>query len=286
MIVARRRFGLLWLPRSLPGYERRRCREVLRPAIPATTAAMPAVTYLCHAGLANRLRVHLVAHAYALRHGRALHVHWPANEHFSAAFTDLFEPLPAATLARGALAFLARGDALKPLPDIPVVVLRQDWQYIGPEELDAQTAGFAASLRDALIPRPAVRLEVDRFAATVMWPAVGLHIRLGDFKDNGQALPIERFIAAVKAEDQRSRTQVPLMLASDGSAAELAPLYAAFPGRIHRRRGSSVRHGQDAVTDALVDLLLLARCRYVIQTPHSSFGQIACFLGGCPGEPA
>lgn len=285
MIVAQRWFGMLWLPRSLPGYERRRCREILRTLPPAADPTR-VVAYLCHAGLANRLRAHLVAQAYALRYGCALHAHWPRTEHFAATFADLFEALPPTPLSRGPLAFIARGEPLPPLPQTSLVVFRQDWQYIEPNELGAHTADVADEVRRRLRPRQTIIDETDRFAATMPWPAVGVHIRLGDFKQNDQALPITRFLSAVAAFDRRNSTTMPLFLASDGSPEELAPFYASLPGRIHRRCGSSDRSGNEAVGDALVDMLLLARCQHVIQTPRSSFGQVACFLGGCPGEPA
>lgn len=286
MIVARRHFGCLWLPRSLPGHERRRCRELLRRSPVPTNPVVPAVTYLCHAGLANRLRSHIIAAGYALRHQRSLYVHWPITDHFAARFTDLFEPLPSLPVTSSTIAFIARGEPLSALPSVPLVVLRTDWQYSEPGELDLHTTGCADVVRRSLRPRQTIMDEVERFATSVSWPAVGLHIRLGDFKNNGQALPIERFIAAVNAHDQQSGATLPLLLASDGTETELAPLFAAFPGRIVRRRGSANRIDQGALVDALVDLLLLSRCQHIIQTPRSSFGQVACFLGNCPGNPA
>ena len=286
MIVARRLFGCLWLPRSLPGHERRRCREVLRHAAPPTTPMIPAVTYLCHAGLANRLRLHIIAAGYALRHQKALHVHWPITEHCASRFTDLFEPLPYPPVTSSSIALVARGEPLPALANVPLVVLRTDWQYGELSELYNHTTGCADVVRSSLRPRQNIMDEIERFARSMVWPAVGLHIRLGDFKKNGQALSIERFIVAVKAHDQLHGTTLPLLLASDGTEAELAPIFAAFPGRIFRRRGSANRIDQGALADALIDLWLLSRCQHIIQNPLSSFGQVACFLGNCPGTPA
>jgi len=46
--------------------------------------------YVCYAGLANRMRAHLIAADLAARCGRALVVAWPVNRHCPGTFEDIF----------------------------------------------------------------------------------------------------------------------------------------------------------------------------------------------------
>jgi hypothetical protein len=60
----------------------------------------------------------------------------------------------------------------------------------------------------------------------------------------------------------------------------LLPGGAARSGAIHQPiRGLS---RTTAIDDALVDLYLLSRCRRVVATYWSSFGEMAAYVGGIP----
>jgi hypothetical protein len=97
---------------------------------------------------------------------------------------------------------------------------------------------------------------------------VGIHVRLGDFSGN-MLHPVSWYVDALRAVRRRDgRRRV--FVFSDGSEAQLAALLAE--PEVELVRG----------TNAIVDLLLLARSQLLIGSGSSTFSSWAAFLGQMP----
>ncbi len=99
-------------------------------------------------------------------------------------------------------------------------------------------------------------------------PYVGMHVRRGDFS-NAARTPLSWFAAALRALRGRLQRDVPAVIVSDGSAADLKELLELPHVSLHR---SGV---------PLADLLVLSRA-HVLLASGSSFSAWAAFLGGMP----
>lgn len=242
------------------------------------------VTYLCTAGLGNRLAAHIVAHAYALRTGRQLIVSWIRNWHCGATFNDLFEPVFPSHAAYRTKTILReshhRNSALANAEDPPEDLVAFDSQFFPSDlhRLREEDARHLGEILSNLRPRPEIIREVDRVARTFPRPIVGVHIRLGDFKVLGRAVPIKTYIKVLSNLQNRFGPRIVCYLASDGTEDELFPFQQHFTC-IRYSQGEKARDTIEDITMALVDLLLLARTDIVVQAPLSSLSNVAAFLG-------
>lgn len=138
-------------------------------------------------------------------------------------------------------------------------------------------------------PREDIARDVAAFAEARFRPGatIGVHIRHTDLKS-----PLEAFVAALRALPDRERSV--LFLATDNrfvarSLARLfpglvatekffppdgSPLHSYFPGVDNERKGR----------EALVDMLLLARCHRIIHYAPSSFARVPILLAGLPAD--
>lgn len=136
--------------------------------------------------------------------------------------------------------------------------------------------GEHALLRRRLveITRPAYR------PAPPAGPFLAVHVRLGDFQKpasedelnqglTNRRLPMPWFVAMTRAMRERAGPAMPIVVFSDGSDAELAPLLA-LPG--------VVRSPSDA---AITDLLTMAQSRLMISSA-SGLCRFGSFLGQVP----
>lgn len=257
------------------------------------------VTYTDQSGLANRIRMHCIAHAYALKTGRKLIVNWKRNKSCFAKYHDIFsagasslEMLPASErlyfhLARffSARSFrkgmLANRLGVDALPEVSekVVVLRQGLE--ASTEHGSRFGNFHNEVINSLVPNPDVRSVVDKFLQPFNQPLVGIHIRMGDFiQEHGDSLPpIQNYIEIAK-EIHKHRPDVCFIVASDGSESELEPLFSAVKCYMRPRNPSRADIG--GIRDALTDIFVLSHTDLVVSTPRSSFSAVAAMIGGRP----
>ncbi len=260
-------------------------------------------TYENHDGLGNRLRLHAVAHAYALRTGRKLVVGWRRNTACHAAFDDLFLPafanfssLPRleSWLLRRALWHPTHADAhhfdttafppgsrVDDVPAVPQRVVNFPRDFDHAVQGVSHLAAYRETIVRGLTPRPELQRRFEQFWADRRRPALGLHLRLGDFPT--ERVPMERAIEITRSVLARLPGAT-LVLVSDGMEAELAPLLAAHP--FVTRPKINARTSVDGMRDTLIDLLVLGACDVIIGTPTSSFGYFAAFYGDRPFVPA
>jgi hypothetical protein len=246
----------------------------------------PTLSYLCHAGLANRLRAHIVASALALRSQRKLIVRWPKNQHCGATFSDLFV-YNDADCHRADKTVILRSDIAAENLDGAVariasmdgrfVLLRQCWQYISPRILAEALA--VDGVRALIVPKVEIEAEVRQEMENWPGPMLGVHLRRGDFVSAGCAVPIERYNLALEAARKHHSEAAGVFLATDATEQELDGFHSELP--VYRRHcgGRTTRQG---VASALIDMLLLSRTKHVVLTPLSTFGELAALYGDIP----
>lgn len=136
--------------------------------------------------------------------------------------------------------------------------------------------------------RESIRTEIEAMLApsyrdqlaTLNSPAIGVHVRMGDFRplQNGEDFakvgavraPLEYFEQLINGIREIHGSTLPVTLFSDGQDEELAPLLQ-LPA-VHRARHNA----------AIVDLLLLAKSRVVIASAGSTFSAWSGFLADAP----
>ncbi|WP_143755411.1 hypothetical protein [Gloeocapsopsis sp. IPPAS B-1203] len=256
------------------------------------------VTYFNGDGLANRLRLHCLAYAYALNTKRKLIVNWKRNNNCYATYHDLFVGGPCSyeLLGLGERLFfrsvkrfdcysfeegrLTNGENVESLINPP-------HRVVSVSNLEASTGGgsrlgsYHQEVLKSLLPRPEIEERVSQFMAQFKSPTVGIHVRQGDFinKYNTALPPVKRYVAIVRLLAQLWPSAV-FILVSDGNEEVLMPLLDT--GKCKIREKVNERHTLEGVQDALIDLLILARTNLVISTPYSSFGGFAAMLGNKP----
>jgi hypothetical protein len=243
-------------------------------------------TYLCMAGLGNRLQAHLCAHIYAMGAGRKMLVKWAANHHCGAEFHDLFEPaFPTAGLfASRRIVRLAehRNAALFAPEADPSDVVAFDSTYC-PFDIESLEKAQVERLRQAiqsLRPLGEVQAQVDDTVRRFEGPTIGIHIRMGDYRQLGCLVPMERYIQALRRVEEKLDGKHHCFLVSDGTPDELAPFLKEFTCTWRRPRFA--RQSPDGVREALVDMLALAATHHVVGTPGSSFNKMAALFGNVP----
>lgn len=242
------------------------------------------VTYLCTAGLGNRLAVHIAAHAYALRTQRQLAVSWIRNWHCGATFEDLFESVFPSRIPYRTKAILRESQhansALVRVENPPEDLVAFDSRF-GPfsdlHRLRAETPHVEDILAE-LRPRPDIISEVERFAEKFPRPIVGMHIRLGDFRKLGYIIPLERYMVAMEKIKIQFGFTPTCYVVSDGDLDDISPIMSKYPCIHHNF--SAPRNTVVGIRQALITLLLLARTDVIIRTPLSTFGKVAVFWGG------
>lgn len=256
------------------------------------------VTYHNEDGLANRLRLHCLAYAYALKTERKLVVDWERNANCYATYHDLFVGGPPSFMLlhpweRWYFRFARRFDCYSferaTLSDGSGVELLVDPpnQVVQVSNLNASTGGgsrlshYYQEVIKSLTPRPVLEERSNQFLCQFKSPTVGIHLRLGDFVSKyGTALPaVERYVAIVQRIAKFWPDTV-FILVSDGDEEALVPLLAA--GKCRFRPKVNTRQTLEGMQEALVDLLILAATDLVVSTPYSSFGGFAAMLGNKP----
>lgn len=260
----------------------------------ASGAGSRYVAYIGTAGLANRLRAHVIASAYAERTGRTLVPCWVSNKHLGCVYSDLFdsgalERIHFDTVRRVGYrknVAAVQGDG-SDYPD-DLVFFKTQWQDVNSEYLLHASRPDCANFQKWFRPRAEVSLLVER--TVKQWPrnVLGVHVRRGDFVTHTrQAIPQSRYIAAMERVLAEMPDRGSIFLASDASAEELQCIRDAFPGRIARNVKKpelfeGARGSLAGARGAMVDMLLLSRCSRLILTPGSTFGEFAAQVGGTP----
>lgn len=249
------------------------------------------VSYIADAGMCNRLKSHLIAHALAAKTGREVLLRWIQNRQCGARYEDLFE-WGDTRFGRFKQISLKKFPGIRgtpedaPLEDCPeqLILLDAFWQWITPRQFDSFLGDYACQARNCLKPLPSILDRVESLSAD--WPkrVIGVHVRRGDFTSiNGWTVDNAHYVRAMHELQDKLGRHLTFVLASDASNEELLPITQPFSGQV-LRIPPSPRENQSGIAHALVTMLLLSRTSYLLLTPRSSFGEMAAFLGGQPFE--
>jgi len=275
------------------------------------------VTYTAEEGLGNRLRVHLLAHAFALASGRTMVLDWSVVQACGARFSDLFEVPVGAIEIRHSLhrrifrlfsrhfgvylnnRILTDSQTVEELAWVTARVVRLG-EAVQPHALDVDghvLGPFRDAVVEALRPVRAVRECVESSVSQFGEFTVGVHVRHGDFR---VCFP-DRFVATgvYAGVIGRVLTKVPAAIfyvASDDPEATVALqrqcrcIAQSRSPRVASRQAVDVfgypegsnRDTVQGVREGLADMLALARTRLIIGAPGSSFSQMASLFGRVP----
>lgn len=255
----------------------------------------PLVIYRHDSGLGNRLRLHTAAAAYAWLHRGRLVAWWPRNAACGATFGDLFaagaedmgvQPgwrqllyrfrmrSAGRTFSSTTQAPTARIAEL-PGPSRGAAFFHPDFRcYVEGDDRMGDVV-LAEKVRAGLVPRREVLHRVERLRRRIRWPAVGVHVREGDFAGKyGTRLPgPAAFDAAIAAVRERYPGRS-VFCVSDGAASTRVDV--AIRPEVNRR------DTVEGVREALAHMLLLSQSELIIGTPLSSFNAFAAWWGRVP----
>jgi hypothetical protein len=132
-------------------------------------------------------------------------------------------------------------------------------------------------------PRPDILAEVNRASAELEpGKLVGVHIRGTDNVESVERSPVESFLVRMQKEVEQD-PGARFFLATDDPATEQV-VRGRFPGRVATRPKVFARDKAEGARDALVDLLILSKCRLILGSYWSSFTDMAADLGGAQVE--
>ncbi len=259
-----------------------------------------------HAGLCNRMKEMASAIALARAVEQPLVVYWLKNRYLNCSFGRLFEPIEdvsvvdvetsrlKALFTLGSLRYRLR--TLREPIDLflgnkQIEEYRESGVDLVPLVAKAKHTVVITYYRflegsdslDDFRPREDILEEVDDATAHLGTAGlVGVHIR---GTDNAEALansPVTAFLERMQRELE-SDPEARFFLATDDPVIEQA-VEQQFPGRVVTRPKVFARDKAEGVRDALVDLLLLSRCRLILGSHWSSFTETAAELGGVEME--
>ena len=244
---------------------------------------------VCWGGLANRIQNVESCLSLSLTTGRALKVHWPLDWALGAPFESLFE-----------------------VPEGAEILSTADFVELDREtrEFDAQfeLSGKYLSERDFLTEREveAVLEPFDR-VKILAWQRIhcgmqrrrrlvlnsqmqsilstwshlskgriGIHVRRTDHSGAISLSPDESFYVFLDGQEGD------FFLCTDDEEVEKS-FFERYGNRITSyKKRSRERDKEIAIQDALIDLCLLAECRFIVGSSASTFSSCASFWGGKP----
>jgi hypothetical protein len=246
------------------------------------------ISYVAHAGLANRLRAMYAAMCIGLASNRNVLHHWRSNNACGAKASDIF-PIGASAYKRFGVPTIVHPPFFRSALSLPYIkhidrthaplLLSGRWQYLPFEVLLHQDrpAPLAAKMFRELVlgTTPAAPGESQRIA---------VHIRRGDF---GTKRPIQAYIDAAEHLASKLHASDPrIELMSDDALNCLPAFQSAFgqsrvicrePDQAHTQRNSQL-----GASLALASLRRLANAQALVRTRRSSFGSMAMALGRIP----
>lgn len=133
-------------------------------------------------------------------------------------------------------------------------------------------------------PVPEVARKVDAIFRDQPRPVIGVHIRFTDRK-----VPLPKLLKAI-AQRREQQPDAPIFLATDSAEAESAvlarfdnvltiPKELAKDGQALHVASGHLADPVDEARNALIDMMALARCDWLIHSSHSTFSVTASLLG-------
>lgn len=229
-------------------------------------------------------------------------VYWLKNRYLNCSFERLFEPIEGVRVIdveTSPLKALVSPDSLS----YRFKTLREPIDlFLGNEQIEkyraegTDLASMVAGARRTVVityyrflegadslddfrPRADIQDEVDRTTAgRKAAESIGVHIRGTDNTEALEKSPVTSFIARMEREVGRD-SETRFFLATDDPVTERT-IKQRFGDRVLTRPKVFARDKAAGVRDALVDLLILSRCRLILGSHWSSFTEVAAEIGG------
>jgi hypothetical protein len=259
-----------------------------------------------HAGLCNRMKEMASAIALSRAAGQPLVVYWLKNRYLNCGFGSLFEPIEGVRVVNVETSRLKSLLSLDSLTYRFKTVRESADLFLGNSQIEEyRDAGVdlvplvakaehtviityyrfmaGSDTLDDFRPRKDIQREVDTAMAQLGTAGlVGVHIRGTDNAEALEKSPVMAFVDRMRVELQRD-PQARFFLATDDPDTERT-IAQSFPERVVTRPKVFARDNARGVRDALVDLLLLSRCRLILGSHWSSFTETAAEIGGIDME--
>lgn len=275
------------------------------------------VSYKACEGIGNRLRIHFVAHAFALATGRTLVPCWDLVKACRAGFSDVFVLPGSFDISRRPLlrkihesllrwkGVRLNGKILEAGQDVddlrwitsPIVQFQEGMVPNALNDGGRVLGRYRRAVVDQLRPVSSVARVVDGVCRELGPSCIGFHIRRGDFHISfPECLQTIENIVALARAIRREFPDVAVFVATDDleycrpllreARCVVAPRGPRRASRsaldVFEYEERSNRDTVEGVREGLTDLLVLSRTRVVIGTPKSSFTEMAGFLTGVP----
>ncbi|TNF47143.1 hypothetical protein EP232_03840 [bacterium] len=240
-------------------------------------------------GISNKLETLPMAFAIRKEHGHEIILDWPELDAFSVAETRREKIRVAARL--GAIRVRTCDDRLFRRLKGKKIILRS---LDGPAfQLDSIYMDVAAKIRLNLEPALAIREEFARFDGR---PVVGIHVRRGDYLDDGDdrydirelewpSVPLWWYEQAMAAIVRRQKDAI-FFLSATGDPDSYRALWKNFdlfsldiPNPYGYKGG-----GHESRVHPVVDLFALACCPVILATPLSGYSHWASNVLGDPSS--
>ena len=140
----------------------------------------------------------------------------------------------------------------------------------------------AELLREIMIPTADIEARIDRNLEQTGRNVVGVQIRRTDHRVCIASSPTEGFIRRMH-ELLEQDPEVKFFLATDDED-EKRRIREEFPGRVVTNESVASRRSVDGMKDAVSDVMTLSRCKLILASRGSSFGQLAARFGGIKSE--
>jgi hypothetical protein len=239
-------------------------------------------------GLCNRIKT--VVSGMRLReeqHRRRLVIRWPVDGDCGCAFAQLFDnafdvalSVPRSDVPDHWRLWIANNE----VPE----GFASNYQAMDGRSIDLEYGRIPERLQriyarhfGALSPLPAIRDRAAALGAELSADTVGVHVRRGDFRRPYRPAQNDAHFFAAMDAVLRDRPDARFVLATDSSETERLFIDRYRARIVSHPKPTRARDQAEAIRDALVDLLLLARCGHIIGTYSSTFSEVAWWMGGC-----
>lgn len=223
-------------------------------------------------GLCNRLRAIASGLKWAESKGARLVVHWRLDDAMNTDYSKLFdcENLPFRLIERDETFFDKLGFSTKLASCIP---WQWPWKTSFENWLGVDDFSFVR-------PKRELNDEIAKIAKRFPSSCVGVHIRRTDNAEAIKKSPLEVFISEMRRAEADGANG--FFVATDGEV-EKGLLRAEFgEEKIVTRENVAKRESSAGVSDAVIDLWLLASTKKVIGSHWSSFSEVAAQIGHVP----
>lgn len=245
------------------------------------------LSYKADAGLGNRLRAHFAAQLLALYSGRKVVPAWERSAAFGALHDEIID-FPAECLpydSHAIIPFDGRfyGQVYPTIAEsaASLAILAPEWQYIMPEHLFRGQSYYASAIRNNFRWQQRIVEEAAPLLGRWRRPVLGIHVRRGDFVPTHMNVSIARYVQALKIASA-SRQFGSIFIASDGTTDEIFEVARCVDVPAFFDLDGQCREGNTGSRKAAADLYLLSQADFLVLTPHSSFSEMAAFLGRMP----